>query len=143
VRPDFPLPDVEWEPTRPFWAAAQREELQIPRCESCGRFQWYPRQTCRRCGGTALTWTTVSGRGTLFSWVEVIQAFLPQFRDKVPFVAALVALEEDPSVRLPTEIIDCPPAELRFDMPLRVVFRPISFAGVDGSVLAPLFTRVE
>ena len=32
---EFPLPDVDWEPTRGFWQAAQREELQIPRCEGC------------------------------------------------------------------------------------------------------------
>ena len=28
----FPLPDLEWEPARGFWEAAQREELCIPRC---------------------------------------------------------------------------------------------------------------
>jgi uncharacterized OB-fold protein len=82
----------------------------------------------------------MSGRATLFSWVVVTHAFLPQFAEKVPFVPGLVALEEDPAVRLTTEIVDCDPSVLRFDMPLAVVFRPISFAGVEGSVMAPLFT---
>jgi uncharacterized OB-fold protein len=139
VRPDFPLPDIEWEPTRPFWAAAQREELQIPCCDACGRYQWYPRKVCRECEGTASTWTPVSGRATLFSWVVVIHPFLPQFRAKVPFVSALVALEEDPAVRLATEIVDCAPQDLSFDMAVQVVFRPLSFAGVEGAVIAPLF----
>ena len=140
MRPGFPLPDTEWEPTRPFWAGAAVEELRIPRCASCGRLHWYPRTACRRCGGTEFSWETMSGRGTLFSWVVVTHAFLPQFADKVPFVPGLVALDEDPCVRLPTEIVDCEPADLRFDMPVAVVFRPITFAGVRGRVNAPMFT---
>jgi hypothetical protein len=37
-------------------------------------------------------------------------------------------------------MVDCDPAELDFDMPVAVTFRPISFIGVDGEVVAPLFT---
>lgn len=140
MRPDFPLPDTEWEPTRPFWAAAAAQELSIPRCQTCQRLHWYPRTACRRCGGQAFTWEAMSGRATLFSWVVVTHAFLPQFADKVPFVPGLVALDEDPAVRLTTEIVDADPSALRFDMPLTVVFRPITFAGVDTTVTAPMFT---
>jgi hypothetical protein len=139
MRPDFPLPDVEWEPTREFWAGAAREELRMPRCDSCGRLCWYPRRECRFCSGQTFTWETMSGRGTLFSWVVVTHAFLPQFADLVPFVPALVALDEDAGVRVPTRIVDCDPDALSFDLPVAVTFRPISFSGVDGSVLAPLF----
>jgi hypothetical protein len=70
----------------------------------------------------------------------VTHAFLPQFADLTPFVPALVVLEEDPSVRIPTRMVDCDPAALGFDMPVAVTFRPISFTGVDGEVVAPLFT---
>lgn len=140
MRADFPLPDVEWEPTREFWAGATREELRIPRCDGCGRLCWYPRTECRHCKGTAFTWETMSGRGTLFSWVEVTHAFLPQFADLVPFVPALVALDEDPAVRVATRVVDADASALDFEMPLLVTFRPITFTGVDGSVTAPLFT---
>jgi hypothetical protein len=143
MRQGFPLPDTDWEPTRPFWEAAAAGELRIPRCRTCGRLHWYPRTACRRCGGTAFDWEAMSGRATLFSWVVVTHAFLPQFADKVPFVPGLVALEEDPAVRIPTEIVDCDPAELRFDMAVAVVFRPITFAGVDGTVTAPLFVPAQ
>jgi len=139
MRPDFPLPDVSWPPTAEYWAGAAREEIRIPRCDSCGRLCWYPREACRHCKGDAFTWETMSGRGTLFSWVVVTHAFLPQFVDLVPFVPALVAIEEDPLVRLPTRMVDCEPDALRFDMPVVVTFRPISFRAVDGSVTAPMF----
>jgi uncharacterized OB-fold protein len=75
----------------------------------------------------------------LFSWVVVTHAFLPQFADLVPFVPALVALDDDPAVRIPTRMVDCDPDDLRFEMPVRVVFRPLRFADVDAEVPAPLF----
>jgi uncharacterized OB-fold protein len=138
-RADFPLPDIDWPPTREFWAAAARGELAVPRCDACRRYVWYPDGACRFCGSRALTWTTVSGRGRLFSWSVVRRAFIPQLAADVPYVPALVTIDEDPAVRLVTRVVDCNPAELRIDMPVRAVFRPLRFAGVTGEVIAPLF----
>ena len=140
VRPAFPLPDVTWEPARGFWGAAERSELSIPTCNGCGRLTWYPRETCRRCASTEFTWTTMSGRGRLFAWTVVRHAFLPQFSDEVPYVPGLVALDEDPAVRIVTRIVDCDPEVLKFDKPVRVVFRPLAFPGIDRTVTAPFFT---
>ena len=140
MRADFPLPDVTWEPTREFWAGAANDELRIPACDACGRLCWYPRKRCRYCEGDVFSWTTMSGRGSLFSWVVVTHVFLPQLADLVPFAPALVALEEDPAVRIATRVVDCELDALEFDMPMHVTFRPITFAGVDGEVRAPLFT---
>ena len=139
MRDDFPLPDTTWPVLRPFWEGAAAGELRIPRCVACGRYAWYPTETCTGCGGTALPWTAVSGRAALFSWSEVSFPWVPQFADKVPFVSALAALEEDPAVRLATLVVDAAPTTLRMDMPLAVTFRPLAFTGVEGSVVAPLF----
>src|SRR5258708_35190628 len=139
MRDDFPLPDLTWAPTAPYWAGAAQGELRIPGCDGCGRFCWYPHEPCDGCGASSLTWIATSGRGTLFSWVVVTHPFLPQFADLVPFVPALVALDDDPAVRVPTRMVDCNAADLSFEMPVRVTFRPISFTGVDGEVVAPLF----
>jgi uncharacterized OB-fold protein len=139
VRADFPLPDTDWEPAREFWVGAARGELLIPRCDGCDRYTWYPRTRCRHCNGEDFTWTPMSGRGRLFSWVVVRHAFLPQFASEVPFVSALVALDEDPGVRLVTRIVDVDAVDLRFEMPLRVVYRPLRFDGISGAVTAPLF----
>ena len=138
-RGDFPLPDLDWPPTREFWAAAARGELAVPRCDACGRYVWYPDGTCRRCGSHDARWTAVSGRGRLFSWSVVRRAFIPQLADDVPYVPALVAIDEDPAVRIVSRIVDCDPDRLLIDMPVRVVFRPLRFAGVPGEVVAPMF----
>lgn len=135
----FPLPDTDWPVLAEYWAGAAAGELRIPRCATCGRYEWYLRETCSGCGGEDLQWTVMSGRATLFSWSEVSFPWVPQFRDTVPFVSGLAALEEDPTVRLATFIVDADPSDLRIDMPLAVVFRPLQFTGVEGSVVAPLF----
>jgi uncharacterized OB-fold protein len=137
VRPEFPLPDVDWPETREFFAAAARGELAVPRCDACRRYVWYPTGTCRFCGSQASTWTVVGGRGRLFSWSVVRRAFIPQF--EVPYVTGLVTIEEDVAVRIVTRIVDCDPEDLRIDMPVQAVFRPLRFPGVAGEVVVPLF----
>ena len=138
-RDDFPLPDVAWPPLREYWAGATRGELVLPRCDGCARYVWYPDGACRFCGATAHTWTRVSGRGRLFSWSIIHRAFIPQLANLVPFVTALVTVDEDPAVRLATYVVDCPHGRLRIDMPVVATFRPLRFAGVSGTVTAPFF----
>jgi uncharacterized protein len=140
-RDDFPLPDVDDPLTAPFFAGAAREELLITRCDTCREYVWYPQGACPRDGGP-LTWTAVSGRGTLFSWAVVRRPFLPAFDDRVPFVTALVALAEDPAVRLCTYVVDTASEELVADAAVAVSFRPLAFTTVPGrSVVVPMFAR--
>lgn len=135
-----PLPDLEWQPTRGFWTAAARGELAIPRCASCQRFVWYPQPACPRCASEDLPWVAVSGRGTLFSWAVVERALFAPFASKVPYLPGLVALEEDPRVRIVTNLIDCEAAELRIDTPVHVIFRELAFPDDERRVIAPFFT---
>jgi len=136
---EFPLPDVEWPPTREFWAGAARGELVIPRCAGCGAWCWYPADACRRCGDARLAWTPVSGRGTVFSWAVVRRALVAPFASKVPYATGLVALEEDPTVRLVTIFAECEPEALRVGLPVEVIFRTHAFPGIEGEVVAPFF----
>jgi uncharacterized OB-fold protein len=138
-RAEFPLPDVDDPLTAPYFAAAARGELAITRCRACDRYVWYPEETCSACGGP-LEWAPVSGRGTLFSWAVVRRPFLPAFEAMVPFVTALVALDEDPAVRIVSYVVDTPPDALAADLPLAVTFRPLSFPTVpDHTVVVPMF----
>jgi uncharacterized OB-fold protein len=142
-RADFPLPDVEDPLTAPFFAGAARGELVVTRCSACERYVWYPAPACPHCEG-ALEWVPVSGNGTLFSWTVVRRAFLPAFEDNVPFVSALVAIDEDPAVRIVSYIVDADPAGLRADEPVSAVFRPLTFSTVpDRSVVVPMFVTAS
>jgi uncharacterized OB-fold protein len=138
TRADFPLPDVHDPLTAPFFAAAARGALAIPRCATCDRFVWYPESPCPGCGRNP-EWTDVSGRGSLFSWAVVRRPFLPAFAEMVPFVTGLVALTEDPAVRVATLVVGSDPDSLVPDAPVRAVFRPLAFPTVEGSVVVPMF----
>lgn len=133
------FPDTDWPETREFWAGAARGELRIPRCAACAAWIWYPKPACPHCGGEDLPWKTVSGRGSLFSWALVERALFAPFKSKVPYVTGLVALDEDPAVRIVTNIVDCDPQSLWIDMPVRVVFRDLEFDADDRRVPAPFF----
>jgi uncharacterized OB-fold protein len=139
-RADFPLPDLDDPLTNEFFAGAARHELLVPRCDRCDRWVWYPEERCPGCEG-ALTWTKTSGRGRLFSWAVVRRPFLPAFAEMVPFVTALVALEEAPEVRIVTYVVDVDPADLAADLPLAVTFRDLRFPTIpDQAVAVPMFT---
>jgi len=134
------LPDPSWEPTRGFWQAAQREELAIPHCDACGRYTWYPAPRCAHCDAPRPGWTRVSGRATLFSWAVVTRALFKAFAGKTPYITGLVALEEDPAVRLVTTLVDCDAETLRVEQPVVVTFRKLEFPDDETSLLAPMFT---
>ena len=139
-RADFPLPDLTDERTAEYFAGAARGELMLPRCAACHRLVWYPEEECPSCGGRTFTWTSVSGRGRVFTWAVVRRAFLPAFEEMVPFVTALVALDDDPRIRIVSYVVDCEPDGLAADLPVEAVFRPLQFPTVpDRSVTVPMF----
>jgi uncharacterized OB-fold protein len=76
----------------------------------------------------------------VYTWTVVRRAFLPAFEERVPFVTALIALEEDPRVRIDSYVVDCEPDALGADLPVEAVFRPLRFPTVpDRSVTVPMF----
>ena len=69
-------------------------------------------------------------------WVTELNAFGRHLGSP----AALVALDEDPYVRLCTYIVGTEPDALVADAPVAVEFRPLEFTTVPGrSVVVPMF----
>jgi uncharacterized OB-fold protein len=81
-----------------FWAAAKRHELAICRCRACGRAIHLPRGMCPACSATDPVWEVVPGTGSLYSWTTVERQVHPSF--PTPYTVVLVAVSEEPSVRL-------------------------------------------
>jgi uncharacterized OB-fold protein len=106
--------------TERYWNAAARGELQLPRCDACGKFHFYPRTACPHCGSRQLQWQTVSGRGEVHSFTVVHRAPSKGFESLVPYVVAVVALAEGP--HLMTRLTNVQPDAVRIGMPLQVVF---------------------
>ena len=61
-----------------------------------------------------------SGKGTVWTFTVTYQNRTPGFAEDVPYVLALVELEE--GVRMFTNIVECNPREVSIGMPVEVTF---------------------
>jgi uncharacterized OB-fold protein len=113
------LPQITPE-TAEFWAGCKRHELLIQRCADCNAAQFYPRVFCTQCSGSKVHWVRASGRATLTSFSVVHRAVSQAYAAEVPYVVALVRLEEGPTMM--SNIVSGPIANLKIGMPLEVVF---------------------
>ncbi len=114
-----PLPTVVGE-TRPFWDACHRGELLVQKCDRCGEYQFYPRGICANCWSNDIRWVRSSGKGTVWTYTVTYQNRTPGFAEEVPYVLALVELEE--GVRMFTNIVECRAQEVAIGMPVEVTF---------------------
>jgi uncharacterized protein len=130
----LPLPEPSVE-TEPFWAAVQERKLLMPKCDACGTVNFPPRVACGTCAKTNFTWTEMSGRGKVYSFTVYHRVYRPAFKEKVPYVVAVVDLEEGP--RIISNITGMPIAEVTCEMPVTVVYDEVR----DG-YLIPKFTRL-
>jgi len=118
-----PLPLVT-ELNRPHWEGAKRHEYLIQQCDECG-YRWFPpRGSCSRCLSTSYTWAKSRGKGKLFSFVVYHQAWLPGFKEELPYNVAIIELEE--GVRLINNVVGVPNDKLRVGMPVEVTFEEVA-----------------
>ena len=52
-----------------------------------------------------------------------MQAFIPAFAGKIPYILAVVELVEQPGLKLVTNIVDCDEEAVEVGMAVEVVFR--------------------
>jgi uncharacterized protein len=131
--PRFDLPTTDPE-TQPFWDGLKDGKFLLRHCNACGRDHYYPRPFCPSCWSDDISWKEASGRGTLYTYSVVHVNDLPPFNERVPYVAAIVELEEGPKVM--TNIEDVPFGELHAGLPVVVDFKAIS-----DDVTIPVFLR--
>ena len=118
-----PLPVVT-EESRPFWDGCREGKLLLQYCDACQHYQFYPRLYCMQCAAKELRWLEVSGRGVVYSYTVIRQNKSPEFVDDVPYNLAIIQLEEGP--RMMSNIVDIDLDDLRVDLPVAVVFDPVS-----------------
>jgi len=114
-----------------FWRGGAGGRLLILRCDNCGFWLHPPGPVCRRCLSTALTPTAATGRGRVRTFTVNHQPWFPAL--PVPYVLAIVELEEQPGLQFLTRLVDCPPDRVRAGLAVHVRFEP------HGDVYLPLF----
>jgi uncharacterized OB-fold protein len=109
-----------------YWERAKAHELWLMRCDDCRGAYFYPRAICPHCFSRNTRWFQSSGRGTLHAFSIVHRAPRPAFQDRVPYVTALVELED--GVRIPTNLVEVEPdpASIKIGMSVEVVFDDVT-----------------
>ncbi len=123
-----------------FFDAAARGELLVQRCTGCSTVLAPEARTCLSCGSADLEPAVVSGRGRLVTWVVVTQAPVPVLAGAVPYVTAVVELDEGPW--LIVRLVDADPAALAVDDLVQVDFVR-SGGGEHTGEMLPVFRRVD
>ncbi len=141
VAPSIPASLAELSPdtwTAPFWESAHEHRLVAPRCTKCGTFRMPPSPFCWKCRSQDVDWVELSGRGTVFTFSVARHPFIPLLADAVPYVIAVVELEDAAGVRLVANLIDIDPEEVRIGMPVSVAWDDI-----DANTTIPRFAPVS
>lgn len=97
--------------TRALWDAAADGRLLLQKCGTCGHVQHYPRAICARCWSEDLDWTQAKGSGTVWTLTVAHLPGHPAWIPEVPYVLALVELDEGP--RVLTNVVGAPVHHVR------------------------------
>jgi uncharacterized protein len=124
-----PVPDADDEP---FWAGVAEGRLRLQRCADCRTVQHPPSPMCPICQSVRREWFDVSGRGSVYSW---IQSHHPTAADESPRIVALIDLDE--GARIVSNLRDVELSTIESGLSVEVFFDEI-----DGTKL-PQFRPVE
>ncbi len=117
------LPVIDPE-SAPFWSAARERAFLIRHCSACGRNHFYPRHSCPHCWSEQCEWRRASGRGRIYSYTVIHHNDVPPFHEQVPYIVALIDLEE--GVRVTSNIVECTPEVVHVGLPVEVVYERVS-----------------
>lgn len=125
-----PLPELTPEVAF-FWGAGEDSVLRMARCADCGYWIHPPGPVCPRCLGPNVAPERMSGRATVTTYTINRQQWTPDL--EVPYVVAIVDLEEQEGLRLTTNIVGCDVDDVAIGMPVEVAFEQVE------DVWLPLF----
>jgi uncharacterized OB-fold protein len=126
------LPRIDRD-NRFFWTSGSDGRLRFLRCHHCSSFVHPPAPRCPECLSDDLSPEEVSGRATLVAHTCNVQEWIP---GSEPYLIGLVAIDEQESVRLTTNLVDVEPEQVRAGMAVEVVFEQ------NDDVYLPLFRPV-
>jgi uncharacterized OB-fold protein len=113
-----------------FWTSGADGKLRFLRCADCRTYVHPPAPRCPECLSRSVAPEAVSGRATVVAHTVNMHSWIPGSQ---PYVVGLVAIDEQPSVRLTTNLVDVEPDAISPGMPVEVIFEEAD------DVFLPLF----
>lgn len=127
--PDSMPPPMADTITLPWWQAAAEHRLVVQRCTSCEHTRLPPAPVCPRCRSADSDWKEVSGRGEVYTYTIVHRPVAAD--QKLPFVIAVIALQDAGGVRMISNVVGVDPDDVEIGMPVELVWEDM---GEDLSV---------
>lgn len=116
-----------------FWAAAEQRTLVYGRCRDCTAISFYPRPHCTTCLGRSVELAVSDGIGSVYSLTTVRVSGDRVMRARVPYVVALVDVDE--GFRMMTHLVGD-------GAPYRIGERvEVCWDTIDDGPLRPFFRR--
>ncbi|MBT4521225.1 MAG: nucleic acid-binding protein [Halieaceae bacterium] len=119
-----------------YWEGIKQRKLVFQKCGECETFSHPPRVMCPNCKAQNWVWVESSGKGRVYSWTVLRQEVHPAFR--VPFEVVLIEMDNEEGVRIVSNMVDCNPDEIDFDMPVELCFKEVT-----EEWALPFFKKVE
>lgn len=103
-----------------FWTSGASGTWQLPRCTDCRTYIHPGQPRCPLCLTDTLRPDPVTGNGTVYTYTINRYPWLPGW--KVPFVAAVVELDDQPGLRVTANLVDVEPEDVAIGMRVTVAF---------------------
>ena len=81
---------------------------------------------CSRCGSMSAEWKKVSGKGKVYTWSVIRRAADPAWVGDLPYIAAVIELDEQPGLLMPGNIVQCDTDKVTTGMPVEVIFEDVT-----------------
>jgi len=133
VNSTFLLPDTDDPVAAPFWEGCGRSELLVQRFTASRNMMIPPRPMDPVSRTLEHEWVPMSGRATIWSFAVPHPPLLPAYAELAPYNVIVVALDEDPKLRLVGNLVaredgpinEVDPATIEIGTPVRVVFQRV------------------
>jgi uncharacterized protein len=132
----YPLLPKISDDTAPFWQGCRDRRLLFQKCSACGHVRYPASILCPECLSIDCKWIESKGEGRIYSFVVFQRAFHPSMAGRIPYVVAVVELDEGPSFL--TNIVDCDPAQVCCEQKVQLKWEN----AVDGLFL-PMFRMIQ
>jgi len=107
-----------------YWEYCRKHELRMQQCKNCGFIRFPASILCPSCHSMDAEWVKMSGKGKVYSYIVFRQAYDPSYKDDIPYIVAIVQLDEGP--RMESNLIGIDPEKVKIDMPVELFFDDVT-----------------
>jgi uncharacterized OB-fold protein len=120
---NLPLPVITTL-SKEYWDGCKENKLLYQHCRDCDEVIFFPKYLCPNCMGHNLEWLESKGKGKIVTFTVTYESAPPAFMAEMPYAVAIIEMDE--GYRIMSNIIECDFDTLECEMPVEVVFDPVT-----------------